>query len=155
VVADFESDLAFGKRAEVEMLAWLPSGWALSDDRRWDLQHADGRTLELKVERRPWTETVNVFFEHQVNGKPGGPWRAAEDGVDLYTHLFHSPVPMALVWTNVPALVRWCDAYLKTTRVWGHHIKNKGWTGVGFAVPWRSMTGRAKPKQRWMGADAR
>lgn len=149
-VADFESDLAFGQRAEVEMLGWLPSGWALSTDRRWDLVHADGRTLELKVERRPWSETANVFFEHQVNGKPGGPWRAAEDGVSLYTHLFVQPEPMALVWQDVPALVRWVDSWLAVTRRWAFSIKNKGWTGVGYAVPYKAMTGRAKPVVRWM-----
>ena len=149
-MADFDADLAFGQQAEVDFLSRLPAGWDLSSDRRWDLVHEDGRTLELKVERRPWSETHNVFFEHQVAGKPGGPWRALEDGVSLYVHLFHQPEPMALVWEDVEGLVGWCDDWLKTTRVWGHHIKTPWGVGVGFAVPWRSMTGRATPKVHWL-----
>jgi hypothetical protein len=148
---DFATDLAYGQAVERSFASlYLAAGWEPSTDRRFDFVHTDGRTLELKAERRPWDATKNVFFELTVNGKPGGPWRAREDGVSLYIHYFSTPLPMALVWRDVPALVRWVEKWLAVKPRWVYNIRNKGFTGQGYAVPWREMTGDAAPSVRWL-----
>lgn len=148
--ADFAQDLAFGLDAERIFHSYLPRGWTRAGtERRWDFEHNDGRTLELKVERRPWDETQNVFFELEVNGKPGGPWRAHEDGVSLYVHHFPEPTPRSLVWSNVGALVECVEAWLAAAPRWVHNIRNRGFTGKGYAVPTRVLVGTAAPRVVW------
>lgn len=144
VVHDFKASLKWGEWAQQHFLdvwhgrrpALIP---ALKSERRWDFGTSDGRTLELKSERRAWTETEFMFLEQGVMGKAGGPWRAAEDAVDIYAWWFPEPSPVILWWDDVPGLVKWCDNWLAQKKRFCYIIKNKGFSGRGYKVPRKSL----------------
>lgn len=142
-VHDFKASLALGKAAEVQFGEIFGLTHAGHEERRFDFHLSGGRTLELKTELRPWTETTNMFLEQGTMGKAGGPWRALEDGVTDYAWWFPNPSPVVLWWTDVRLLVDWCEAWLAEKPRYVMLIRNKGFTGRGYLVSRKELEATA------------
>ncbi len=90
--ADFNTDLNFGRLAELAFLhAARPSVEPL-DGKQGDFALKDGSKLELKTDRYDHAKTQNFFVERYSYGdKPGGPFRALLDGSEYFAYYFENP----------------------------------------------------------------
>lgn len=132
-VFDFDKQLKSGKAGETLFLKAHPDIKPL-DGFRGDFIGQTGRKIELKTESRAST-TPNIFFERYSNivtKSAGGPFQALEHGAHYYVQMFSDGV---CLWFIAKQLVEFLEKAEKEARYWMHNIRNKGWTGGGYAVP--------------------
>lgn len=172
-VPDFQSDLVRGRSGEDFLkLRHAPNPDAFPEpdflidampgERRWDLEllsATDAKCLarvEVKTDSHDPATTPNFFMERytRVAGQPGalkgGPWRAAEHGVDTFVYLYMNPdegfTPVAYWFDDVPALVQHLDregAEYPTRLVRGRGC-GRTLTAVGWLVPRRDLRALAR-----------
>lgn len=133
---DFNEQLSAGQRGEELFLKNHPD-IERTDGRKGDFIGETGKLIELKTESRAST-TENMFVERWSDvylKKNGGPWQARDNGAHYLVQLF-TPDKVAL-WFPVQALLEYLEANEKKYRL--HHIRNKGWTGGGYAVPQKEL----------------
>lgn len=86
---NFKKDLARGHKGERVILKRYKC--KKSEDLRYDLISAKGRTWEVKSDDYDMEKTPNFFMEYLSNKERktlGGPWRALNDKVELFSYLF-------------------------------------------------------------------
>lgn len=108
--------------------------------RAYDLLHVDGRKVEVKTDYYDHETTPNCFMEYRSHSKPGGPWRALRDGVDLFVYFFPLPYPKAYVWDDVPALCLALDEHFVPNAP-ERQISNGQWAAQGFIVDRARLAG--------------
>tara|TARA_Y100001963_G_C6729504_1_gene423122 strand:+ start:238 stop:729 length:492 start_codon:yes stop_codon:yes gene_type:complete len=86
---NFNYDLGRGLEGEQVILKRYKC--SKSKDLRYDLISPKGRTWEVKSDYYDMTKYPNFFMEYRSNKLKdtlGGPWRALNDGVELFSYLF-------------------------------------------------------------------
>ena len=129
----FKKQLDVGAKGEDFFLDCYGNKASKSDGRKFDL-FFDGKSVELKTDTYPIEKTPNFFMEKLGNvesNKIGGPWRAADDGVDYFVYLFASN--KTFYWFETKKLVKFLDEYTKGKR--GRTVANRGYVTLGFLVP--------------------
>jgi hypothetical protein len=146
---NFGTDLRRGKAGEDFLrfrypgLCWPPEG-----ERKYDLFDSyNNVTVEVKCDSYDRKATPNFFMEQRtrVAGQPGylvgGPWRAAEDGVDEFVYLYHHPdrpgESCAYWFDDMPALVGHLNTNLAGYEV--RRVRGGRLTAVGVLVPRRTL----------------
>jgi hypothetical protein len=107
-----------------------------STDRKIDFILGDGRSVELKTDTYDMEKTPNFFMEifGDIDAeKIGGPWRAMQDGVDLFVYFF--PKNKTFFWFKTVALCRKLDELVAQQNLTPKEIRNKGWSARGYVVP--------------------
>jgi len=136
-VFDFRTQLAKGHAAEDELLRSYHRPALRFDGREFDLIDNRANRIEVKTEFRSLSSTANFFIEFQGNvekAKPGGPWSAMQNGANVFVIYFPTDGVYFLT-EDVPALVREVTAWARETKAELKIIRNKTWTGSGYAVP--------------------
>lgn len=133
---DFKKQLTLGDRGESLFMERYPRKLEIYPGREYDFVVKSSREkIELKTDSFNMLKTPNFFFERYSDiqsKKPGGPWRAAEDKVDIFCYYFVR-FNMWYEFRDLPELIKVLDKYTeKKGMIW---IKNKGWTTGGFTVP--------------------
>ncbi len=136
---DFKAQLEFGDRGEELFIENYPKDRGTLEiypGREYDFTRSDGKKVELKTDSYNIHKTENFFFERysDINkqDKPGGPWRAYEDQVDIFYYMFvrHN------ICFEFNISKEFIDAINKYTEKKGLvYIKNKGWITGGYKVP--------------------
>lgn len=151
---DFKADLARGHAGERYLMVQHPDlVLGASGERRWDLclvSPADIKTVEVKCDSYSPDATPNFFLEQRtrVHGNEGatgtllgGPWRAADHGVDVFVYLFHKPGragPSTAYWFyDVPTLAATLTERLNDYEV--RRVRSARLTAVGVLVPRESL----------------
>lgn len=132
---DFKDQLAKGHKGEELFLKHHPDIKRL-DGRRGDFIGQTGRLIELKTESRPST-TPNLFCERYsdfAKKSPGGAWQAAEHGAYYLVQMFSDGV---CLWFPVAILLPFLKENEGRWRL--HLVRNKGWSGGGYAVPQKEL----------------
>jgi hypothetical protein len=127
-------DLKFGQDAEEQFVLKYPGLTRLGGTGSDIIIKATGAKLELKTERRPSTQTGNIFFErysHKVRQTNGGPFKALDDGSRLFAHWFSSDDTLFLFETAV--LVDFLLANFDTFRY--HEVRSVKSNAAGLIVP--------------------
>jgi len=135
---DFEQQLKVGKKGEDSLLIRFPF-LEKTDGRKADFIIKEGYPcagdfLELKTETRTIEETKNFFIESYSDTERrtvGGPWRARNDGVRFYAHLFKCG---ALYIFDTAILLPHLVKAIKIKKIPAKKIKNKTWVTTGYAV---------------------
>lgn len=98
-----------------------------------DFRTAGGQTLELKSEKYP--SGRNLFFErYSHEAVPGGPYRAAQHGIDLYVHFMIDGVSYIF---DPEELVARLDVIQRGVPL--KSIHNETHVSRGWAVPVRDV----------------
>lgn len=85
---NFKSSLRQGQKGEDAFHKLFPD-WTRSDGRKEDFVMPNGKTVELKTERRTTDETPNLALELESSpGRPGAIQRAVADGIDYIIYYF-------------------------------------------------------------------
>jgi len=92
------------------------------------------KTIELKSDTYSIDKTPNFFMERYsdlARDKPGGPWRALEDKVDIFIYMF---INDGIYWhfDDVPALVKRLDSIVSGLHM--TKVNNTSWTTGGYRV---------------------
>lgn len=134
-VWNFKQQLKVGDRGEEIFLERYPRKIKLYPGREYDFTVQSSREkLELKTDSYNIEKTDNFFMERwscMDRKKPGGPWRAAKDEVDIFCYYF----VRNNIWfefRDLPALVERLDEVTKKKGL--VFIKNKGWITGGFKL---------------------
>ena len=84
----FDRDLSYGQYAELYIGAVHPT-WVRNGGLGVDFTLPNGKTLELKAERRSSWETANIAVEIESSpGTPGAIYRAKAEGAAYIAYLF-------------------------------------------------------------------
>lgn len=143
-----QCDLVVGAWGESFIATQHGLNKALEDERRYDLTHPDGRTIEVKTDTHPLAATPNMFMErwteHRAEGWriDGGPWRAAKHGVATFVYLHQNggtkdaPLPPVAWWfDDVPALVARIDDMHARKRFQQRGVLSGAVRAIGLLVP--------------------
>ncbi len=132
---DFKDQLGVGDKGESLFALKYPRELAKYEGREYDFTvKATGQKLELKTDTYSMEKSNNFFMERfsdVTSQKPGGPWRADQDKIDIFCYLF----AMNNTWfefTDMPGLVKELERIVKPRDF--IYIKNKGWTTGGYKV---------------------
>jgi hypothetical protein len=92
-IANFQNDLNFGRIGELAFLHASKGTLEPLDGRNGDMKIIKNNLkLELKVDKYDHSKTENFFIERFSYGnKPGGVFRAMEDGSDFLAYYFQNP----------------------------------------------------------------
>lgn len=135
-VFDFKEQLEWSHGKESEFIdLYLGPKLVKSTNRKWDFDTPDGKKIELKTDTYDIAKTPNFFMERYsdiTKKSPGGPWRAAEDGVDRWIYWFPSG-NVYYEFTDLPELIKVLDEV--TEKYFMFSIRNKAWTTGGYKVP--------------------
>jgi hypothetical protein len=105
-----------------------------TDGIKHDLVVENGKTVEIKTDTYSMEATPNFFFERYGNDKtlkPGGPWRAVEDGIDYFVYFFLQD--KTFFWLDPVKLTRFLDKYTQDLKP--KTVQNKGYSSIGYCVP--------------------
>lgn len=134
---DFREQLKKGQDAEAELLASYHRPVLKYDGREFDLIDNKANRIEVKTEFRTLDATKNFFIEVSGNverGKPGGPWQAALNGATHFV-IYHPLDAVYFLCSDIPALCQAVTDWAGQSGAKLKLIRNKGWTGSGYAVP--------------------
>lgn len=152
---DFEEQLRVGAKGESFILGAHPElRWPAKGERRWDLEggNPDGtrRTVEVKTDTYPHSETPNYFWERRTNIRrgasgvsiDGGPWRSARDGVSELVYLFTNGGtkaepgdPVGYWFRDLPALVLRIEMLINAGIAMPRRVRSLDVSAFGYAVP--------------------
>lgn len=93
-----------------------------------------GKSLEVKTDTYSMDKTSNFFMErysdvNKKDTKPGGPWRAAADGVDIFLYYFVRDNTW-FQFCDLPKLVERLNTLHAGSGL--VYIRNRGWTTGGY-----------------------
>lgn len=132
---DFQKQLEIGNRAEELFMERYPRKLEIFPGREYDFTVKSSREkVELKTDTYNMNKSPNFFFERfsDVHRQtPGGPWRAYEDGIDIFCYYFarHN---LWYEFRNLPELIKKLN---KLTKKQGLiYVKNKRWITGGYKV---------------------
>lgn len=133
---DFKEQLKVGDRGEELFLENYPKKLTIYPGKEYDFTCESGAKIELKTDTYNINKTENFFLERFSDLEretPGGPWRAANDGIDIFCYMFvrHN------IWfqfEDVPALVQRVDEILEGRKGGLVYIKNRGWVTAGHKI---------------------
>lgn len=132
----FQDQLRVGDRGEELFIQYYYAPLVIIPDRFADFRRVDdGRSVELKTDTYNMEKTPNFFFERYSDmeaKKPGGPWRARRDRVDIFCYLF-SRHNTYFEFTDITSLCETLDDI--TSKMKPTVVKNRGWLTTGYAVP--------------------
>jgi hypothetical protein len=126
-----------GEKLFIEVYKSL--GAAKTDGRIHDIILENNETVEVKTDTYSMEATPNFFMErvsNMNNGKPGGPWRAAEDGINHFVYLFLQD--KAFFWFEPKGLVEFLDSLIISMKP--KYINNGSYATMGFAIPREALT---------------
>ena len=133
---DFQTQLEVGEAGEAFLLKHCPHlSRPVKATREYDLVTTAGHSVEVKTDTYDMEKTPNFFMEYESHGKPGGPWRAAQDGVDIFVYMFVHPFPRAFWFNDTKSLVEALDEWKDKKRRYVHVVRNKAWVAKGYTVP--------------------
>ncbi len=131
---DFKTQLKVGDSGELLVLNKYPLILYRLNANFADYIDEEGRIYELKTDTYPLS-TGNFFIERWSDTereKPGGPWQALANQVDIWLYLYLYDKVLYQV-DDVPAFVAYLEAEilpsLKPIRVY-----NRGYYGTGYKV---------------------
>ncbi len=127
----FNKQLRIGNTGEALFLKHY-KGSSKTDGRKYDLLF-EGKKVELKTDTYPLNKTPNYFMERYGNvadKKVGGPWRAADDKVDLFVYFFLSDT--TFFWFKTKPLVKFLDKHIVDMK--GRTVANKTYSSLGYCV---------------------
>jgi hypothetical protein len=134
----FKKQLAVGSAAEEAFLSGYREPIILAHHLTYDFKRiSDGAKLELKTDTYDMHKYPNFFLERWGNvaeKKPGGPWRARRDRVDVFIYFF-SQHGVYFEFIDIKELCARADKVIKRKSTKEFMIKNKGWMTHGYAVP--------------------
>ncbi len=134
---NFKKDLERGKRGEALLVEHCHLSLQPNkdpDERRWDYESASGLKVEIKSDYWP-TSTGNFFMEFYsdiARKKPGGPWRAYQDEVDVFIY-FYPKERVYYYFRNIEALCERLNQLLD--KFDGIVVHNTRWQTLGYKVP--------------------
>jgi hypothetical protein len=135
-VWQFDKQLKVGQQGERLLLKHWPHPVRKHAELKGpDFVDSRGVVLELKTDTYPLEKTGNCFMERWGDlhlKKPGGPWRALDQGVDVLVYLFLSD-RQVFIFEDLPGLVKRLDRLTQTMYI--HTIPNRAWTTGGYKVP--------------------
>jgi hypothetical protein len=135
-VHDFQEQLALGRRGEELFLEHYREPLALATVYSHDfVRLTDGAKLELKLDDYNPDKYPNFFLERWGNleeKKPGGPWRARRDRIDVFIYYFVR-ANIYYEFTDLDRLLKHVERNESSYRV--INVKNKGWITQGYLVP--------------------
>jgi len=126
----FQDDLKRGNIGEDLLLKNMPELTRL-DGYNGDFAFPDGTKMELKTDSYRMKNTPCFFLEVWSDfnrKKPGGVFRAKEDGCKVFAYLFIND--MILFLFDVDALIK----RMKTLDIEPTYVENRSWTTVGLRV---------------------
>ena len=132
---DFQTDLERGQEAEKKFMKLHCLDLKKPTHLKWDFDGPNGERVELKADSYDPNRTPNLFMERWSDvdrKKPGGPWRALENGANIFCYWFVMG-DYFLECRNLPGLVKFLDEEILTAKKVS--VKNKTWTTVGYLVP--------------------
>lgn len=136
-VFDFDAQLEVGNDGEEDFKRYYKSlRPKKSEERKIDFILGDGQTVELKTDTYEMDKTPNFFMEmfgSVDESKIGGPWRAMQDGVNLFVYYF--PKNKTFFWFKTEVLCKRLDSLVASGRFQPKEIRNKGWSARGYAIP--------------------
>lgn len=162
MIYNFQDQIKVGEKGEAWLCEAFPDEFipqtTPEKSRVFDIWHASIRshgpgvgwpatlTCEVKTDTRALT-TGNLFWElgtvqDSGKSKPGGPWRALQDGVESFVVILwgkDGPVRAAL-WTDLRRLVVSIDMYVGRNQLPIKRVFNAGYQGIGYAVPKGAIT---------------
>lgn len=107
---NMREELKHGEKGELDIVRAYPRILVHRPDiEEYDIDSIpNGLTIEVKTEYR-WSlkNTPNFFmekFSDDINYKPGGPWRALNDNIDLYIQYFIQD-GVLFIFKNIKGLV--------------------------------------------------
>lgn len=134
----FKDQLVVGDRGEELFQQYYPTKLELYPGREYDFTCTEtGKTVELKTDTYSLFKTENFFMERysdidKKEDKPGGPWRALKDNVNLFCYMFVRE-NVYFEFDITQKLIDRLDEY--TERKGLVYIKNRGWITGGYKVP--------------------
>ena len=131
----FSQQLKVGDRGEALLKQVFPFELQKSKDLKYDFYCPDTeQTVELKTDTYSMLKTPNFFMERFSDlsrDKPGGPWRANQDNVDIFIYMFINDNTY-YQFNDIPALVERLDSI--TSRLRMTQVRNTSWTTGGYRV---------------------
>ena len=133
----FKDQLVVGDRGEELFQQYYPTKIELYPGREYDFTCVTtGAKIELKTDTYSLFKTENFFMERysDINreDKPGGPWRALQDKIDLFCYMFVRE-NVYFQFEVTQKLIDRLDNYTEKKGL--VYIKNKGWITGGYKVP--------------------
>ncbi|MBC8395058.1 MAG: hypothetical protein H8E05_00010 [Bacteroidetes bacterium] len=133
---NFQKDLARGQKGEEVICKRYKC--SKSKDLRYDLISPKGRSWEVKSDDYDMTKTPNFFMECRSDKSKntlGGPWRALNDNVELFSYLFVKN-RKHYIWETKTLVERLEDIVAAMPL---HEVENKNngkpYYTVGYKVP--------------------
>lgn len=110
-----------------------------STDLRWDFDLKSDFKVELKTDTYDMNKSLNYFLESYVesyttdNKKIGGPWRALQDGVELFVYYFirHG----IYHWFDSRIIVEVADRFIAENEPRLVRVHNDGYAALGYLIP--------------------
>jgi hypothetical protein len=134
---DFNAQLGLGNLGELDFSRYYVNEKPVkSTDLAYDFLLGNGKKVEVKTDSYSMDRTGNFFMELYSDVRRmtlGGPWRAANDNVDLFVYYFQPN--KTFFWFEPKTL---CQELEKA--VFQYHfpirtIRNKSWETQGYAIP--------------------
>ena len=115
----FTQQLKTGNKGEKLLKDAFPFHLEKSKDLKYDFYCPDtNQTIELKTDTYRLAKTENFFMERLSDidsRKPGGPWRALQDNVDVFIYMFINDNTY-YQFNDIPALVERLNLITRTMR---------------------------------------
>ena len=153
-VHDFKKSVKYGDDGEYDVIDAWPDLFTIYPGEEYDLDVFNGKTFELKNESsytlqpgfpKPHipTSTINFFIEvigNKRRGNPGGPFRAYNDNINFYAHLFAHPSDRVLfLFRDLETLCDRCNMLIALLPKWNRDnpipIYNTRHITLGYALP--------------------
>ena len=134
----WKKQLEIGQAGEHLLINGYHSPIVFSHNLRWDFTRiSDGAKIEVKTDTYDHEATPNFFFErwgNEADRKPGGPWRARKDRVDVFVYFFVRN-NIYYEFNDVKVLCARADKLIRRKSTEEIRIKNRGYITVGYKLP--------------------
>ena len=131
MAANFKADLKRGLQGQALFLKHYPEYEPTTGFNKIDFIHPDGTKVELKTDFYNMNKTKNFFFERYSNdtaGTLGGPFSAAESGVDFFVYFFIKSLKS--FWFRPKELCEFLENWEGSKNL--IEVPNKGYTTLGI-----------------------
>jgi hypothetical protein len=136
-VFKFDKQERKGKVGESRIIKAWPDQFEWFSGNEYDLILKPDTSVEVKTETDYSLQSSPNFFmerySEDITFKPGGPWRAKEDNVDIFISYFIQND--ILFWfDNVEKLVERCEEGIKKFNIRVSYVKNRGYHTIGYPI---------------------
>lgn len=136
-IFEFDEQEKEGKAGEIRIFKTWPDKFEWFEGNEYDLILKPNKKVEIKTETTYNLESSPNFFMERYSDdfvfKSGGPWRAQEDGIDIFISYFIQND--ILFWFNdINKLVERCEKMILETNPRSSYVKNKGYYTIGYPM---------------------